>query len=86
MNHNVTALGDVNIYPNPSSNLVTISNVNFDLNQIKIISTNGVDFTNQLKLDGIQNNGNQISVDIISLKPGSYIIWIQDVSYLFIKE
>ncbi|MCB9195414.1 MAG: T9SS type A sorting domain-containing protein [Flavobacteriales bacterium] len=62
----------VQIYPNPSTGVVTIIGKEFELNQVKIYNTLGQEVTEQTKLLTISKE--QIQMDLTGLENGYYFI------------
>ena len=68
------------IFPNPSSNIIYINNLNKKCSNFQIFSSIG-----KLVLNGTINKTN-ISIDISDLKPQLYVLKIGGISYKIIKE
>ena len=68
------------IFPNPTSNIIYLNNLNKNSSNFQIFSSIG-----KLVMNGPINKTN-ISVDISNLKPQLYILKIDGISYKIIKE
>ena len=78
----ITTSNDVEfkIFPNPTSNIIYLNNLNKNNSNFQIFSSIG-----KLVMNGPINKTN-ISVDISNLKPQLYILKIDGISYKIIKE
>ena len=68
------------IFPNPTSNIIYLNNLNKNSSNFQIFSSIG-----KLVMNGPINKTN-ISLDISNLKPQLYILKIDGISYKIIKE
>jgi len=68
------------IFPNPTSNIIYLNNLNKNSSNFQIFSSIG-----KLEMNGPINKTN-ISLDISNLKPQLYILKIDGISYKIIKE
>ena len=68
------------IFPNPTSNIIYLNNLNKNSSNFQIFSSIG-----KMVMNGPINKTN-ISVDISNLKPQLYILKIDGISYKIIKE
>ena len=62
----------INIYPNPTSNQITIEGDKHELEQIKIYNTLGQDVTFLTKV--IENNETKVIIDLSHLSKGTYYV------------
>ncbi len=74
----------VSVYPNPTSNQITIKGDKTEISRIKIYNTQGQDYSQLVKL--IKNSENSIVVDLSKLPLGLYFLSTQNTTHKILKN
>ena len=72
------------VYPNPTNGMITITQLNYNLNSVSLYNQQGIEVTDLVQVT--YSNGTTAQIDITSLNPGIYFIKLHDRTVKLIKN